>query len=141
MVHTQARKSFRIWWLHDLVGFPCTDWQTLECNWPDITVIDKSKKCLLIDPACPFIWPSHWKERRRKMHKLYWADIWNCKNLENEKGRSYTGSNRSIRNSNKEKLDLDLTSKALQKPCLLGKARIIQKKLDMKWEKKWSYNI
>ena len=31
-----------------------------------------------------------------------------------------------------EKLDLDLTIEALQKPCLLGTARIIQKVLDMK---------
>ena len=26
--------------------------------------------------------------------------MWNCKNLENEKGRSYTGSNMDIRKSN-----------------------------------------
>ena len=31
-----------------------------------------------------------------------------------------------------EKLDLDLTIEALQKPCLLGTARIIQKVLDMR---------
>ena len=31
-----------------------------------------------------------------------------------------------------EKLDLDLTIEALQKPCLLGTVRIIQKVLDMK---------
>ena len=31
-----------------------------------------------------------------------------------------------------EKLDLDLTTEALQKPCLLGAARIIGKMLDMK---------
>ena len=31
-----------------------------------------------------------------------------------------------------EKLNLDLTIEALQKPCLLGMARIIQKVLDMK---------
>ena len=31
-----------------------------------------------------------------------------------------------------EKLDLDSTIEALQKPCLLGTARIIQKVLDMK---------
>ena len=37
------------------MGFPCTDYKTLEHNRPDITVIDKkSKKCLLIDPPCPF---------------------------------------------------------------------------------------
>ena len=91
------------------------------------------------------IWHSNWKERRRKMHKLYWAEVWNRKNLENEKGRSYTSSSRGIRNSNKvlekwiEKLDLDLTIEALQKPRLLGTARIIRKVLDIKWKefKKW----
>ena len=31
-----------------------------------------------------------------------------------------------------EKLDLDLTIEALQKPCLLGTAKIIRKVLDMK---------
>ena len=31
-----------------------------------------------------------------------------------------------------EKLDLDLTIEALQKPCLLGTTRIIRKVLDMK---------
>ena len=31
-----------------------------------------------------------------------------------------------------EKLALNLTTEALQKPCLLGTARIIQKVLDMK---------
>ena len=35
-----------------------------------------------------------------------------------------------------EKLDLDLTIEALQKPCLLGTAKIIRKVLDMKRKKK-----
>ena len=35
-----------------------------------------------------------------------------------------------------EKLYLDLTIEALQKPCLLGTARIIGKALDIKWKKK-----
>ena len=34
-----------------------------------------------------------------------------------------------------EKLDLELTIKALQKPCLLVMARIIQKVMDVKWKK------
>ena len=35
--------------------FPIQADKTLEHNRPDITVIDKkSKKCILIDPACPF---------------------------------------------------------------------------------------
>ena len=49
----------------------------------------------------------HLKERRRKMHKLQWANVWNCKNLENDKGRSYIGSNSSIWNSNKALWEID----------------------------------
>ena len=38
-----------------LWGFSIQTDKTLEHNRPDITVIDKkSKKCILIDPACPF---------------------------------------------------------------------------------------
>ena len=37
------------------MGFPIQTDKTLEYNRPDITFIDKkSKKCLLIDPACSF---------------------------------------------------------------------------------------
>ena len=36
-----------------------------------------------------------------------------------------------------EKLDLDLTTEALQNPCLLGAARWIGKMLDIKRKKKW----
>ena len=53
------------------------------------------------DRSCMHNWHSHWKERRRKMHKLYWVEVWNCKTLENEECRSDTGSNRGIRNGNK----------------------------------------
>ena len=53
-----------------LWDFPIQTDKTLEHNGPDITVIDKkSKKCLLIDPACPFDTRIE-KKRRRKMHKL-----------------------------------------------------------------------
>ena len=31
-----------------------------------------------------------------------------------------------------EKLDMELTTEALQKPCLIGTARVIRKILDMK---------
>ena len=55
MVHTQARKSFRMWGLQDLVGFLYADCKILEHNQLDITVIDKeSKKCLLINPTWQF---------------------------------------------------------------------------------------
>ena len=53
------------------------------------------------------IWHTQWKERRRKMHKLQCVEVWNCKDLENEKGRSYTGSDRGIRNYNKALWEVD----------------------------------
>ena len=53
------------------------------------------------------IWHSHWKKWKSKMHKLKWAEVWNCKNLENKKGRSYTSSDREIRNSNKALWKMD----------------------------------
>ena len=76
------------------------------------------------------------------MQKLKWAQVLNCKNLENENGRSYTSSNGALGTVTKyfeiwiENLDLDLTIEALQKPCLLGTARMIRKVLDVKWKKK-----
>ena len=50
MVHTQARKSFRIWGLQDLVwDLRIQTDKTLKHNLPDITVIGKkSEKCLMI---------------------------------------------------------------------------------------------
>lgn len=59
--------------------------------------------------------------------------MWNYKNLENDKGRSYRGRKRSIRNSNKTLWEIDreiklgLDFEALQKACLLRTARIIGK--------------
>ena len=90
-----------------LWDFPIQTDKTLEYNPLDITVTDKkSKKCLLIDPACPFDTRIEKKEERM-MHKLQWVEVWNCKNLENEKGRSYTDRNRGIRNSNKTLWETD----------------------------------
>ena len=38
-----------------LWDFPVQTDKTLEANRPDITVIDKkNRKCILIDPGCPF---------------------------------------------------------------------------------------
>ena len=66
-----------------MCDFPIQTDKILEHNRPDVTVIDKkNKKCVLIDRACP-------------------RDTCIDKNVENEKGRSYTSSNRGIRNSNK----------------------------------------
>ena len=56
--------------------------------------------------------------------------------LEDEKGRSYTSYYWCIADSFKglqhamEKMELDLTAEMLQKPCLLGTAKILQKVLD-----------
>ena len=36
------------------------------------------------------------------MHKLQWPEVWNCKNMENEKDWCYTSSYWRIRDSDKE---------------------------------------
>ena len=46
--------------------FPVQTDKTLEHNLPDITFIDKkSKKCLLIDPTCPFDTRTEKKEEEK----------------------------------------------------------------------------
>ena len=65
-----------------------------------------------------------------------------AKNLENEKSKIIPVAIGALGTATKhfekwiEKLDFDLTIEALQKPCLLGTARVIRKVLDMKWKKK-----
>ena len=52
-----------------LWDFPIETDESLEHNRPDITVIDKkSKKCLLVDPTCPF--DTRTEKKEEKMHKL-----------------------------------------------------------------------
>ena len=55
MLHTQPEKVLESEDCRILWDFPIQTDKTLEHNRQDITVIDKkSKKYLLIDPACPF---------------------------------------------------------------------------------------
>ena len=60
--------------------FPIQTGKTLEHNRPDITVIDKnSKRCPLIDPACPFDTSIKKKEEKRTDYselKYEIAKIW-----------------------------------------------------------------
>ena len=117
--------------------FPYTD-KILEHNQPDITVIDKkSKKCILIDPACPIDPRIEKKEEEKCTNnselKYEIAKIWKMRKVEvipaviGELGTVTKHFEKWI-----EKLGLDLTIEALQKPFLLGTARIIRKVLDMK---------
>ena len=117
--------------------FPVQTDKTLEHNRRDITVIDKkSKKCLLIDPACPFdSLEKKEEEKCTNYNKLKYeiAKIWKMRKVEvipaviGELGTVTKHFEKWI-----EKLGLDLTIEALQKPFLLGTARIIRKVLDMK---------
>ena len=135
MVHTQGRKCLRIGGLQILWDFPIQTDKTIEHNRPDI-IDKKNKKCLLIDPACPFDTRTDSKEEEKwtNYSKLKYEieRIWKL-----VPDRSYTGSNRIIRNINKilwemdRKSRLNLTIEALQKTT-----RIMRKVLNLKWEKK-----
>ena len=110
----------------------------LEHNRPDITVIEKKdKSCILIDPSCPFDTRIEKKEeekctnysdqkceiaRTRKMKKVDVIPV------------VIVALRKVTKNFDKwlEKLELDLTVEMLQRPCLLGTARIIRKVLDIK---------
>ena len=126
-------KNCKILW-----DFPIKTDKTLEHNRPDITVIDKkSKKSILIDPACPFDTRIEKKEEEKctnyseLKHEI--AKIWKMRKVEvipvviGALGTVTKHFEKWI-----EKLDLDLTIEALQKPYLLEPARIIRKVLDMK---------
>ena len=126
-------ESCKILW-----DFPIQADKTLEHNRPDITVIDKkSTKCLLIDPACPFDTRIEKKEEQKCTNyselKYEIAKIWKMRKVEvipvviGALGTVTKHFEKWI-----EKLDLDLTIEAIQKPCLLGTSRIIRKVLDMK---------
>ena len=88
------------------------------------------------------IWHSHWKERRRKnacYSELKYEIAIISKMRKVEVIPVVIGAlGTVIKHFEKfiEKLYLDLTIEALQKPCLLGTARIIGKALDIKWKKK-----
>ena len=82
-----------------LRDFPIQTDKTLEHNRSDITVINKkSKKCIQIDPACPFDTCIQTKEEE-KCTNYSELKYETAKIFENEKGRSYSGSNRGTRNS------------------------------------------
>ena len=121
-----------------LWDFPIQTDKTLEYNRPDITVIEKkTKKCLLIDPACPFDTRIEKKEEGKCSNycdlKYEIARLWRMKDV--EVIPVVIGALRTVTKQFEkwiQKLDLEITVEMLQKPCLLGTARIIRKSLDMK---------
>ena len=111
--------------------FPTQTDKTLEHNRSDITVIGKkTKKCLLIDPACPFDSRIEKKEEEKCNNycdlKCEIARMWKMKDVEvipvviGALGTVTKQFEKWI-----QKLDLEITFEMLQKPCLLGTARII----------------
>ena len=121
-----------------LLDFPVQTDKTLEHNRPDITVIDKkSKKCILIDTACPFDTCIEKKRGEKCTNyselKYEIAKIWKMRKVAViPVVLGALGTVAKHFEKWMEKLDLDLTIEVLQKPCLLGTARIIRKVLDMK---------
>ena len=120
-----------------LWDFPIQTDKVLNHNRPDITVVDKqNKKVLLIDPSCPFDTRIEGKEEEkcRNYNELKYeiARIWKMKDVEVVPvviGALGTVS-KNFKNWIK-KMGLKLTVEELQKPCLLGTARILRKVLDM----------
>ena len=121
-----------------LWDFPIQTDKTLEHNRPDITVIEKkTKKYLLIDPACPFDTRIEKKEEEKCSNycdlKYEIARTWRMKDVKvipvviGTLGTVTKQFEKWI-----QKLDLEIAVEMLQKPCFLGTARIIRKVLDMK---------
>ena len=112
--------------------------KTLEHKSPDITVIEKkTKRYLLIDLACPFGTRIKKKEEEKCSNycdlKYEIARMWRMKDV--EVIPVVIGSLGTVTKQFQkwiQKLDLEITVEMLQKPCLLGTARIIRKVLDMK---------
>ena len=121
-----------------LWDFPIETDKTLEHNRPDITVIEKkTKKCLLIDPACPFDTRTEKKEEGKCSNycdlKYEIARMWRMKDV--EVIPVVIGALGTVTKQFEKwilKPDLEITVEMLQKPCLLRTARIIRKVLDMK---------
>lgn len=121
-----------------LWDFPIQTDKTLDHNRPDITVVEKrNKKCFLIDPSCPFDTRIEKKEEEKFTNycnlKYEIARIWKLKEV--EVIPVVIGALGSVTKSFDkwmQKLDLGITAEMLQKPCLLGTARIIRKVLDIK---------
>ena len=124
-------KECKILW-----DFPIQTDKTLEHNRLDITVIEKkTKKCLLIDPAYPFDTRIEKKEEEKCSNycdlKYEIARMWRMKEII----PVVIGALGTVTKQFEkwiQKLDLEITVEMLQKPCLLGTARIIRKVLDMK---------
>ena len=120
-----------------LWDFPIQTDKKLEHNRPDITVIDKqAKKCQLIDPSCPFDTRIDKKEEEKCVNynelKYEIARIWKMKEV--DVVPVVVGALGTVAKGFKgwiEKMGLQLTVEELQRPCLLGTARVIRKVLDM----------
>ena len=121
-----------------LWDFPLQTDKQLEHNRPDITVVEKKDKiCKLIDPSCPFDTRIEKKEEEKCTNysdlKYEIARIWKMKKV--DVIPVVIGALGTVtKNFDKwlERLELDLTVEMLQRPCLLGTARIIRKVLDIK---------
>ena len=130
-----------------LCDFPIQTDKTLEHNRPDIIVIEqKTKKCLLIDPACPCLlidpacpFDTRIEKKEEEKCNNYCdlkyeiARMWRMKDV--EVIPVVTGALGTVTKQFKkwiQKLELKITVEMLQKPCLLGTARIYRKVLDMK---------
>ena len=120
------------------MDFPIQTGKALEHNIPDTTVIEKkTKKCLLIDPACTFDTRIEKKEEEKCSNycdlKYEIARMWQMKDVQfipvviGALGTVTKQFEKWI-----QKLHLEITVEMLQKPCLLGTARIIRKVLDKK---------
>ena len=113
--------------------FPLQTDKNPEHNRLDTTVIDKkSKKYLPIDLACPFDTCIKRKEEQKCTNysklKCEVARIWEMKKVEVVTVAIGTiGTITKYFEKWLKKLDLGLTIEALEKPCLLGTARIIRK--------------
>ena len=121
-----------------LWDFPLQTDKQLEHNRPDITVVEKKdKSCKLIDPSCLFDTRIEKKEEEKctKYSDLKYeiARIWKMKKV--DVIQVVIGTLGTVtKNFDKwlERLELDLTVEMLQRPCLLGTARIKRKVLDIK---------
>ena len=121
-----------------LWDFPIQTDKVLKHNRPDITIVDKQrKKCLLIDPSCPFDTRIEGKEEEKCANynelKYEIARIWKLKEV--DVVPVVIGALGTVTKKFKkwiDQLELKLTVEELQKPCLLGTARILRKVLDLK---------
>ena len=125
-------ENCKIFW-----NFPIQNDKTLENSRPDITVDKKSKKCILIDLACQFDTRIEKKEEEKCTNycELNYeiSKIWKMRKV--EAIPLVIGALRTVTKHFEkwiEKLDLGLAIEVLQKPSLLGVARIIGKVFNMK---------